>query len=220
MIKIYKRENAPTELAGKGYQCDEVKQAILEDQHNKCYLCERTLTTDYQVEHLASLIHHPRLKDEWSNLFVACNYCNDRKKSSYDDIPAPTSMLFEDIIKQSVCAIKQKAEFVLQDTQDSPTHTSTQRLVDLLEKLYNGKGRMRNLMEERFWKEFYDLYLNFMQHIANYIKTGTEESRQMIEADLTPDQPILGFKYAILKRNADLWKTFSYLCHWDGVYKL
>ena len=52
MIKVYKSDKAPEKLAEAGYTCDEVKQAILNDQKDKCYLCERKVTTDYQVEHI------------------------------------------------------------------------------------------------------------------------------------------------------------------------
>lgn len=52
MIKVYKSDKAPEKLAEAGYTCEEVKQAILNDQKDKCYLCERKVTTDYQVEHI------------------------------------------------------------------------------------------------------------------------------------------------------------------------
>ena len=56
MIKGYKSDKAPEKLAEAGYTCDEVKQAILNDQKDKCYLCERKVTTDYQVEHIEKIL--------------------------------------------------------------------------------------------------------------------------------------------------------------------
>lgn len=56
MIKVYKSDKAPEKLAEAGYTCDEVKQAILNDQKDKCYLCERKVTTDYQVEHIEKIL--------------------------------------------------------------------------------------------------------------------------------------------------------------------
>ena len=56
MIKVYKSEKTPDRLSEVGYNCDEVKQAILIDQHDKCYLCERKVTTDYEVEHFFSIM--------------------------------------------------------------------------------------------------------------------------------------------------------------------
>lgn len=100
MIRVHKRKDAPSTLNLRGYKDDEVKKALLEDQHEKCYLCERKMTTDYEVEHLVSQKGDESKINEWNNLFVACNYCNDRKKNNYDDIPLPNGMDFEDIIQQ------------------------------------------------------------------------------------------------------------------------
>lgn len=42
MIKVYKSDKAPEKLAEAGYTCDEVKQAILNDQKtNAIYVNER-----------------------------------------------------------------------------------------------------------------------------------------------------------------------------------
>lgn len=100
MIKVYKRPDEPSTLATKGYKDDEVKMAILEDQHDKCYLCERKMSTDYQVEHVVSQSGDEKKINEWGNLFMSCNYCNDRKKHLFDDIPLPNSLCFEELIDQ------------------------------------------------------------------------------------------------------------------------
>ena len=72
MIRVRKRKVAPEELATKGYTDDAVKRAILEDQDDKCYICERKVTTDYQVEHLASQNAYAAGVNEWENLYIAC----------------------------------------------------------------------------------------------------------------------------------------------------
>lgn len=211
MIQVYKRKKAPEELASKGYKCDEVKEAILKDQHDKCYLCERKMTTDYQVEHLASQKHYANLTDEWNNLFMACNYCNDRKKHYYDDLPSPASLPFEELILHTVDEEKQKASFSNQQANDE----RLKRTAQLLEKLYNGKGNIRNLMEKRFWDVFHDLYLDYMRHINDYLQHPTDDNKRLIENDLNVSQPILAFKYAVIKRNSTLWAAFAPLCKWN-----
>ena len=56
MIRVRKSSVAPAELAQKGYGADSVQAAILADQDDKCYLCERKRSTDFQVEHLQNLL--------------------------------------------------------------------------------------------------------------------------------------------------------------------
>lgn len=211
MIKVYKRATAPAELATKGYKCDEVKAAILEDQHDKCYLCERKVTTDYQVEHLASQKNNADKINDWENLFMACNYCNDRKKHYYDDIPLPSSQIFEEEIVQAVSKDSKKATFTPRDINNQ----SMVKLSVLLDKLYNGKKRTRNLMESRFWKEFFELYTAFMKRLADYQLDPSPDNKHLVEEELDHSAPILGFKYSVIKSNPNLWNTFSDCCKWS-----
>lgn len=210
MIKVYKSEEAPARLVEAGYTCDEVKQAILDDQKEKCYLCERKVTTDYQVEHLVSRTHHGEMENEWKNLFIACNYCNDRKKHFYDDIPLPNEVVFEEEIYQTIDLKNQKAIFY-------PTSDGEQlkKLVTLLDKLYNGKSFCRNLMESRFWKDFIKSYVLFLRRAAAYKLQPTEENKLLIIAELSIGQPALGFKYSFLKNDQELWGTFKEYCIWN-----
>lgn len=210
MIKLFKSEKAPDRLAEVGYNCDEVKQAILDDQKDKCYICERKVTTDYQVEHLASRSHHLEKENEWENLFIACNYCNDRKKHFYDDIPLPNQVEFENVISQNVDLKTQKAVFVV-----SGTDPQMLKLKDLLVKLFNGKGFCRNLMESRFWNQFMSVYRNFLRRIATYKVNPTEENKQIVIEELSIEQPALGFKYAFIKGDAELWSVFKDYCKWN-----
>ena len=75
MIRICKNADKPQTL-DKSYNTDEVCKQLLMDQNDKCYLCERRLTTDYQVEHFKSQANNGDLKQTWENLFVACGYKN------------------------------------------------------------------------------------------------------------------------------------------------
>lgn len=210
MIKVYKSEKAPARLYEAGYGCDEVKQAILDDQKDKCYLCERKVTTDYQVEHIASRTYNADKENEWKNLFIACNYCNDRKKHYYDDIPQPDELEFENVVEQTVDLNAQKVVFNT-DVNDS----QVRKLIVLLGKLFNGKGFCRNLMEKRFWDDFMTSYSSFLRRVAAYRRNPTDDNKKVVIADLGIEQPALGFKYAFLKSDKDLWSIFGAYCKWN-----
>ena len=107
MIRICKNADKPQTL-DKSYNTDEVCKQLLMDQNDKCYLCERRLTTDYQVEHFKSQANNGDLKQTWENLFVACGYCNNKKSNKYDDILDPTQYDIETIIEHSNDFVNQK----------------------------------------------------------------------------------------------------------------
>ncbi len=112
MIRIAKKNEAPRSLTQSGkWNKDDVNRMLLEDQHSKCYLCERELVTDFQVEHFKSRAHHPELTYEWSNLLCSCFYCNGKKSNAFDNILNPVKRDIEESIYQWIDSHNPKAIF-------------------------------------------------------------------------------------------------------------
>ena len=199
MIHVRKSENPPPELATKGYKDDAVKSQLLQDQHEKCYLCERRLHTNYQVEHLKSRKNYPALENEWSNLFMACEYCNGKKLEDYDDILNPADVPVEGLISQKYDAKNETFYFeAVGETSDS---VAMERTIDLLHILFNGKNpKMLNLKETRFRQEIRIIYNAFQQLLNEYLANdGDAEKKQAIEESLDSQSECLGLKYWLVE---------------------
>lgn len=211
MIRVRKSAAAPVELATKGYTCDEVKKAILADQDDKCYICERRVTTDYQVEHLASRSNNSSLVDEWSNLFIACNYCNDKKKTSFDAICHPDQYDVEDVITHTFDPMHENVIFKTASTNESIAKT-----VSLLSRMFNGThAPIRTLMESRFYNLFKMQY-NFFQSVINdYLAGNKTGMRPIIEEQISIESEFLAFKYAIIMQHPQLRHDFQHLIRWN-----
>ena len=55
MIREKKSEEVSLSLSATArYDGEDVKRQLLEDQHEKCYICERKLGTDFQIDHFKS----------------------------------------------------------------------------------------------------------------------------------------------------------------------
>ena len=159
MIQLQKTTTAPASLANKKrYDGDDVKDLLAKDHYDKCYICERQRTTDFQIEHLHSQEHYPNERYNWENLFFACSYCNGRKSSSFDGIATPTKEAIEEKIVQTLNY--NKADFATDDTSEA-----IQQTVALLNRIFNGKNRMRDFKEERFFEEFLSKMNKFEQAI-------------------------------------------------------
>lgn len=103
MIRIKKTVCCPKSLLSKKkYDGEDVKKQILDDQNNKCYMCERILTTDFEIEHLRSKNNYPDLICDWNNLLISCKYCNDKKSDLFDEIPNPITNNIEEEIEQQL----------------------------------------------------------------------------------------------------------------------
>lgn len=211
MIRVRKRDDAPAELTTKGYTDDAVKRAILEDQDDKCYICERKVTTDYQVEHLASQMHDAAGVNEWENLYIACNYCNDKKKTSFDDIRHPDTYNIEDVIRHSVDLENEHVTFTT--TSEDP---GVEKTVKMLDRMFNGTNApKRVLMETRFYNQFKRSYNIFQGVVHDYLSGRQEEMRPVIEALIGLKSEYLAFKYAIIMENDILRRDFAENVKWN-----
>lgn len=211
MIRVRKSENAPEELATNGYKDDQVKRAILDDQDEKCYICERKVTTDYQVEHLVPQAKNDEEANDWSNLYIACNYCNDKKKTSFDNLAHPDTYNVEEVIVHSFDAMKEQVVFTTTSTDPGVLQT-----VKLLERMFNGTNPpKRVLMETRFYNQFKMRYNHFQSVVHDYLSGRTEEMRPVIESLIGIKSDFLAFKYAVIMGNETLRRDFGEMVRWN-----
>lgn len=90
MIRI-QRTDCPAVLVGKTsdgthYNKAEVVAALWKMQHGKCCYCERSLPEQGHlkaVEHFKPKSIFPVLRNEWSNLLLACSQCNGHKGNQF-----------------------------------------------------------------------------------------------------------------------------------------
>lgn len=197
MIRVRKSENVPSSLLTTSqYDGEDVKAQLLEDQHEKCYICERKLGTDFEIEHLRSQEKYSKLQKEWSNLFMACGYCNRKKSSSFDDNLYPLDTNIEDEIEQRIDFSSNKASFVT--TIDDVPYQNTVRMLHVF---YNGKKKMRVIKEERFFDEAKQKMNRFLEKVNTFLMEPTPANRALVAAELSIEQEMLGFKYWVIRDN-------------------
>ena len=199
MIHVNKSKNPPPELEKEGYSGDAVRKQLLQDQHDKCYLCERKLHTNYQVEHLKSRRHSPALENEWTNLFMACEYCNGKKLDDYDDILNPATVHVELVISQKYDA---KSEmFCFDPVGEAVDEDARNKTIALLNSLFNGKDpKMPTLKEQRFRQEFRLVYNAFQKQLNDWIAQQDDaEKLKAVELALGIQAEYLGFKYWLVE---------------------
>ena len=212
MIQIYKSPDSPRSLEAQNkYSTQEVQRQLLKDQHKKCYLCERILVTDFQVEHLHSQSDFPEEKSVWSNLLLACSYCNGKKGDRYNHILNPINSPVEEMILQKVDYEKNVAIF---DRVESHNSEGLEGTITLLSSILNGIARSRSVREESFYDYFMSRITLFTKACNSYLDSSTEQNRQLVSCFLQSDMEFLGFKYWIIRSNERLWEAFRNECQW------
>lgn len=209
MIQLQKTTTAPASLANKDkYYGEDVIDLLAKDHYDKCYICERKLPTDFQVEHLHCQEHYPDEKYNWENLFFVCSYCNGKKSANFDGIVNPTKEAIEEKIVQTLNY--DKADFATDDTSEA-----IQQTIVLLNRIFNGKNAIRKVKEERFFEEFLSKMNNFEKAVYDYLSAPTQETKEVVRELLSIEQEFLGFKYWIIKNNPTLFREFSNNIIWN-----
>lgn len=213
MIRVRKSE-APAELAQKGYTCEAVKQVLIQDGDQKCFICERRRDTDLQVEHLQSRANHPELENNWDNLYLACDYCNKRKNSYHDDLLHPDQCDVEKLIDHRVDLMGEVAKF-----SSTQVAADVQSTISLLSRVYNGarmKGKPRRVPEQLFWEDFKKKYVYFLKVVNAYL-AGNPDAEVAVRELLDVKEEYLAFKYYVIKTNPVLMQAFQNDIVWNKL---
>ncbi|MDE7165552.1 MAG: hypothetical protein K2O17_00795 [Bacteroidaceae bacterium] len=213
MIRVAKAPNVPQSLTTtQRYDGEDVKRQLFIDHSEKCYLCERHLCTDFEIEHHKSKTHYPHLTQDWNNLYLTCRYCNGKKLENFDNTLHPATINIEDDIIHSIDFRNKHAKFTANSTNLSPKHQET---IELLTRIYNGTGKSRKIKEERFFEYVIRKLNDFQQLIINYQKDSSSENESLIRKELQIDKECLGFKYWIIRNNATLYSMFAADMVWN-----
>lgn len=211
MIRVRKNITAPKSLSTtKKYDGEDVLRQLEEDHYKKCYLCERHLTTDFEVEHFKSQDNNSDLRQNWNNLFWSCTYCNPKKGNRFDDILNPTKVNIEDEIRQTIAFGEKKACF--EPIKETEEHRNTCKL---LLNIHNGTGRLRTKKEENFFEYMVGKMNNFYSLINQYLNNPTDYNCNLVKEKLQIDKEFLGFKYWIIKSKPQLVEVFANDIIWN-----
>ena len=203
MIRIIKSTDVPHGLCW-AYNHESVSTQILNDQNNKCYLCERIMVTNYQVDHLIPVSRYPEKEKEWTNLFCACDYCNGRKSDGWNGLSSPTGYHVEEVIMQTNNFADKKVVFNSKDGSEGITQT-----VSLLTRLFNGKNGLRNMKDKRFYEYFIHKINVFQVAVDCFLQDKSDKNRLIIKQHLDCKEEFLGFKYWIIKSHSELNEEFA-----------
>lgn len=206
MIQVYKNPVAPPSLAKEiSWNHDDVVAQLREDQHCKCYLCERKLITDFQVDHLQSRNNFPHLIYEWNNLFLCCFYCNGKKSDHFDNILNPALTDIEDIITQKMDFPNAKAAF----TNRGIPSPQTAETIKLLCRIFNGTTGIRNIREQAFYDYAKSKISDFQALLLSWLETESPEAEQAIMEELSGAAEFTAFKRHLIRINPRLRSRFA-----------
>lgn len=217
MIRVNKTVEIPPSLQVENcthYDGQDVQKTLVNDQFGKCYLCEQNPGKDFEIEHLKpkSEGYSPELKYEWTNLFLACKYCNGRKPNNLE-ILNPLIHNIEDCISQRIDYYSKKVEF--HSTSDD---LSTRQTIELLDRLFNGKSHIRDVKSKVLFDDLNREISFFLEMLIQHKTDGNKQNKQIIIDLLHLSKEFLGVKYWIIK-DSGMFDEFKDFIVWNKKYE-
>ncbi len=220
MINIVKSDKIPASLSiekakpsSKNYRCEGVLPQLVEDFHNKCYICEDYGPSTLNVEHFKPHKGDRELMFAWENLFLACGHCNNQKSAKFYHILDCTNAEHPILewIKFEIKAFPKEKAKITALSQD-PLVLQT---VELLTNAYNSENTELKMGEaanirERLIKEILE-YSKLLNEYNDPTILEEEKSFYLnkIRRMLSVKSPFTAFKIWIIKDNEYLMKEFG-----------
>lgn len=213
MIRLRKDSNVPDSLLKdncNSYSEEDVQKQIDIDHDGKCYICEKIVNNDFQIEHLKPKNKYLELKYEWTNLLLACPFCNQRKSSGFDDILNPLDENIECIVSHGVDFVNGKI-----DLSSDRNDAATLNTINLIERLFNGKAGLRKLKEEKLYQYFAIHIRLFLRVVNKFIVDSSDVNKNLVIDYLKIDKEFLAFKYYIIVCSDNLFDVFHDYIVWN-----
>lgn len=220
MINIIKSQPSPTCLsieklkANGDYKCEGVLNKLIDDFHNKCYICEEKEPSTINVEHFKPHKGDKELKFDWNNLFLACGHCNNIKLAKYDDIVDCTdgSRFIIDLMKFQINPFPGEKVEIIPLTTDKDVNLTAK----FLNEVYNGTTELKTLEGKSIRDKLLKEIIEFQKLLFSYFESGIDkevklEIRKKIKQKLSSESGFTAFKLWVIKNNDVLLNEFEEL---------
>jgi len=194
------------------YQTGTVFQTLYEDCYGKCFICEHKPIPPV-VEHLIAHKGNRDLMLSWSNMLLACSYCNTVKnKREFDEgIINPVEIDPEDYILFELSFDEFKESVVIRHKCDSADKLLANKTVKLLNMVYNNASKRDGqkvssaTLQVILTREMRNFYIV----VENYKAERDSGNYQVIVEEISRSSEFAAFKRKIVRDDPELSKVFA-----------
>lgn len=210
LTKLAEEKNKPNGT----YNIPEVVNALKQEFHDKCYICEQKNIKSINIEHFKPHKGSNReLMFDWNNLYYACGHCNNLKLSKYDNIldPGNPEEDVEKSIHYGMPILHKRAQVEIRACVDSE---KTHNTVELLNYVYNGKTAIKDIEAINIKNDLVKDLNQFIMWLNKYDDNELEEDekeylKRNIRKGLNVKSAFTAFKRQIIKEIDYLYQEFK-----------
>lgn len=196
------------------YNIPEVVNALKEEFHDKCYICEQKNIKGINIEHFKPHKGNKDLMFDWNNLYYACGHCNNLKLSKYDNIldPGNPNEDVEASLRYGMPILHKRAQVEI--TASVEENEKVKNTVELLNYVYNGKTAIKDIEAVNIKKDLVKELVQFTEWLREYDDDELEEDeredlKRNIRKGLNVKSPFTAFKRQIIKDTQYLYEEFK-----------
>ena len=211
MIKINKTPlpDGVTITREKDYRSGIAYKMLENDQHRKCYICEDSVHTSPNVDHLIPHKGNPDLKYKWDNLFLSCHHCNKVKHDNYEGVIDPAKVNPEEFIELSVGLDDKLREVIV--VSKVKGNFDVDITISLLNAVYNGTSTdMIESSTQSLRNKISDILALFYQTLEEYRRKPTDASKAAVKLELHDCSIFAAFKRGMVRNIPEVHKDFSH----------
>ena len=195
------------------YNIPVVVNALKEEFHDKCYICEQKNIKSVNIEHFKPHKKDRELMFDWYNLYYACSHCNNIKLAKYDNIldPGNPEEDVENSIHYGMPILHKRAQVEIRACVDSE---KTHNTVELLNYVYNGKTAIKDIEAVNIKNDLVKELVQFTSWLREYDDDELEEDekeclKRNIRKGLNVKSAFTAFKRQIVKDTEYLYEEFK-----------
>lgn len=204
MFNVIRPKDSPPSLNNKvRYDGQDVYDKLKEIFHDKCYICETKSPQDINVEHFDAHLNDKEKKFSWKNLYFVCSRCNNIKGDRYNNL-IDCCNANEDVYRSLRLLppyTPYAGQIVVEPRINNPKVQST---VDLLHKVYNGKGTVNKAVSAEFLRtkifESLNALLDLVRkwHSPLSLEHEKQDALSRMRLLIKPDAPYSAFMRDVL----------------------
>ena len=194
------------------YNCQGVAEALKNDFHNKCYICETKEPQSINIEHFIPHKGDRDLMFDWQNLFYCCTHCNNTKLGNFDNILNCTQREeeVETKIKYKINPFPGELPVISALVEDEKVHNT----VHLLQNVYLGNTEQKRIESGNIRSKLLSEIRIFQELLIRYFDERYEEDergdfRRNILWHLKTSSNFTAFKRWIIRENDFLFTEFG-----------
>ncbi len=233
MINVTK---SPKPTFAINYHEQQTRDLIKDDFLEMCYLCERYVNIDYEIDHFYPQKHFPKKENDWDNLFYICQKCNKIRPKSINSnkknevlnccVKNESDLIELKIDESTRCVSITSNNFNLQ-LSDKVSNT-----IGLLENIYNNKQNSNSDFSLELRIEILKQLASFVDIIEEYklndlqreyaenkiknhiciqkIRNKYQKNKAQNKIYKQDEEPcFISFKRSIIKEDSNLYNTFK-----------